>query len=446
MSYKILLVDDDPLILESSKYLLTTNGFQVDTALDGQKAIQKVSQNPHTYALVVLDYRMKGLDGSATVVKLRELSPELFILIYSGDSSRDAITSTWKAGAVGFLEKGNSAKELLETVRNWCRKYEETICTMPVTSVSEIQSLKMVGKSDALKEIASKVQKYKELNQSVLILGETGTGKELVANALKSSEDSPFLAINCASYRGGSDLLESELFGHEKGAFTGADREKKGIFELANNGTIFLDELHQLSASAQAKLLRVIQERKIRRVGGSQERSVSFRLVCASKPDILERCESGEFLSDLYHRVNVLSITIPPLRARPEDIAPLIEYFCAKHEAETGMKKRLLLRTLRYLETYDWPGNVRELENSIYQLLTDSPGEKIGPEQLDPKFFKEKSQGLPDSYAEFKKQQQLQEKAYLAKILTAAKSKSDAARRLGISPTTLHSAMQRNSL
>ncbi len=444
MVFRLLLVDDDSAFLRTTQLLLEGVGYQVDIADSGERAVELVKAQPSAYALVVLDYRMGQMDGCNSLLALHTLNPDIYVLIYSGDCSRDALHLSWQAGAVGFLQKGRPVEELLEAVANWCRKYEETFGVVPPSiEDASLAEVKMVGQSSALKSVASKVARYRSVGQNVLILGDTGTGKELVARGLRASADSAFLAVNCAAYRGSTDLLESELFGYEKGAFTGAIQEKKGIFESANGGTIFLDEIHQLGLDAQAKLLRAIQEKSVRRVGSAHERQVQFRLVCAAKPDLEERCEKGEFLLDLFHRISVLTIQIPPLRERREDIAPLVNHFCERFEKETGQSKRFLLRTLKYLEQYDWPGNVRELDNTVYHVLTDSPHSRIAPEQLDPKFFRSRPAATTQTYQDLKHQLEATEKDYILEVLKTAKSKSDAARRLKISPTTLHGILQR---
>jgi DNA-binding NtrC family response regulator len=451
MRFPILVADDDSLVLRSTELLLQQNGFVFESATSGDEAIQLVTEKPDYFAVALIDYRMDGKSGSETVSALLAACPKLYILIYSGDDSREAIQSTWQAGAVGFIEKGSSAQRLLEELNSWCAKYAETHAVIESAGVRGasgdfIESLGMVGRSEALREVARKVERYRGESRNVLLLGETGTGKELIAKALHDGSKGEFIAVNCAVYRGTTELLESELFGHERGAFTGADKEKKGIFESAAGGTVFLDEVCCVSLSAQAKLLRVCQEKKIRRVGGTSEYAVDFRLITASKPDIEKKSETGEFLADLFHRLNVLAITIPPLSQRTEDIEPLARFFCKKHQGSTGEKKTLKLKTVRYLEKYGWPGNVRELENTIYRLLTDSNAKEVGPEGLDAKFFSPAPAFGTLTYEAIKERQKKEERDYITRLLAASKSKQQVAQRLGVSPTTLHSIMQRVGL
>lgn len=447
--HKILLVDDDSLSLAAAKMLLEDNGYLVHTADSGSQAIEKFRKNAGKYALVIVDYQMKDMDGAATAQAILDISKDTYILIYSGDGSRAALQSTWKAGAVAFIEKGGDLDKFMSEVRCWCAKYDRTTRTLDSSAPTEnekfVASIGMIGRSRSLVEVARKVILYREKKQNVLILGETGTGKELVARGLHNPNDGDFYAINCAAYKGATELLEAELFGYEKGAFTGATQDKKGVLETANGGTVFFDEIHQLSLTAQAKLLRVFQEKRIRRVGGTKEYPVDFRLVAAAKPDLQARCDSGEFLLDLYHRLAVLTIDIPALKDRPEDIEPLLAHFCAKYSQTTGNERAFLMRTVDVLEKYPWPGNVRELEHTVYRILTDSPTDKISPEQLDAKFFGNEGMDAAAALtlAELRQQHEDQERMHIERMLKESKNKFQAAQRLGVSPSTLHSIMKR---
>lgn len=450
MRYRILVVDDDSLVLSSTRLLLEQKGYEVETASSGEAALKLLKANPESYSLVLLDYQMKSKNGAETAKECLTVCRNIYVLIHSGDMSREAMKRTWEAGAVSFIEKGCSCQELLETIAHWSHKHAETLATLnpfrPEEHKDRIASLEMVSRSAALHEIGQKVDRYRESRQNVLILGETGTGKELVARALHSAESGSFFAINCAAYKGSAELLESELFGYERGAFTGAAQEKKGILEAANGGTVFLDEVHHLSLTAQAKLLRVIQDRKIRRVGGTKEYPVAFRLVAAAKPELEALCEKGEFLRDFYHRLNVLPLSLPALRDRPEDVEPLVAYFCRRYFEGTGQRKTFLLRTIRYLERYPWPGNVRELENTVYRLLTDCTAETVAPEQLDAKYFGPGQNSFTLTYDDLKKRHEKEEREHIISILKNSKSKLHAAQKLGLSASTLHSIMKRVGL
>ena len=445
----LLVADDSPLNLTSTRLLLEGNGYRVDTVDSGNKAVEMVRLYPNRYALVLLDYRMPDMTGADAAEKILEVSSSAYTLIYSGDPSREALKSAWKAGVVDFIERNDNLDDFLQTIANWCRKFDQTRRTLDSGSDKDereilIASANMVGRSQALINVVQKIQSYRDNPQNCLILGETGTGKELVAQALHNPKRGKFYAINCAAYKGSTELLESELFGYQKGSFTGANQDKKGILESANGGTVFFDEVHQLSMTAQAKLLRVVQEKKVRRVGGTVEVPVDFRLIAAAKPDLNERTSDGDFLPDLYHRLNVLHIHVPPLRDRIEDIEPLITKFCKKQGELTGERKSFLIETVKRMENYSWPGNVRELEHTVYQLLADCPGDCVKPQQLDVKFFSKPDEPSSDlTLAKLKQKQMEEERKYLQLAIEKSKTKSEAARKLGVSPSTLHSLLQR---
>ena len=450
MSHRLLIIDDDSFFLAAFKMFLISEGYMIDVAETGEEAVKKVRQFGNQYAVVLLDYHLKGTTGAEIIEKIRDIQSNIFILIHSADSSSDVLKKSWQAGATGFLEKTDELAETVGIIRNWCQKYEETQRTLqpfePNCSDSMIPELNMIGRSRPMREMAARALRYRAANQNVLILGETGTGKELLAKALHIADGGQFFAVNCAAYKGNTDLLESELFGYEKGAFTGATSEKKGIFESAGSGTVFLDEIHHLSAIAQAKLLRVCQEKSIRRVGGTKEIAVNFKLIASSKPDIESRCERGEFLQDLFHRLNTLVLTIPPLRDRPEDIEPLVAHFCRKFADSSGLDKHFLMRTVRQLRNYSWPGNIRELENMTYRLLTDCPSDVVDLKALDAKFFTEIPLDQIDSYKSLTDKHLMEEKEYLKQVLNKSSTKSEAAELMRISPSTLHSIMKRLGL
>lgn len=397
LRHRILVVDDQAVFLEATKRLLERNGHEVDAVANGSEALELLTKSRFTYALVILDYKLEGEDGATLTKKISAINPDLYVLIYSADPTREAIKESWRAGAADFIDKTVPESELVATVRNWCQKYEHTHLTVSLpTSLDTAHSraiaqLGMVGRSASMAGIAEEVRHYRNKRTNVLILGESGVGKELIARALHPASDHTFRAVNCASYNGDAGLMESELFGAEKGAYTGATNDRKGIFESANGGTVFLDEIHTLSLKAQEKLLRVLESRTVRPVGSTREYPVNFRLVAAGKSDLEERMGQGKFLCDLFYRLDALRIEVPPLRERPEDIAPLVAHFCDVYAKRENEKKAFLARTVSYMEKYDWPGNVRELENTVTKLCARSHREKIAPEDLDVAFFQEAS-------------------------------------------------------
>jgi DNA-binding NtrC family response regulator len=446
--YRILVVDDDDLTLETARLMLEEQGYTVDTARSGTEAIEKIRLTEVAYALVILDYQMNGLNGADTARDILALRPELYILMLSGDCSREVLKSCWKVGAVGFIDKASEIGNLLETVKSWCCKYEKTYLCVPrysqIPSFELIGSLNMVGKSEALCEVARKVNRYRVKKDNVLILGETGTGKEKVAEALHGKGLNSFFPVNCAAFNSDLHLFESELFGYVKGAFTGANQDHKGIFEMARGGTLFLDEIHLLSLPAQQKLLRVLQEKKIRPVGGSREYASDFRLIGAAKPELKSMVAAGEFLPDFYERLNVLEIFIPPLRERTEDIEPLVAYFCEKYEEETGERKQVLVRSLRYLEQYSWPRNVRELENTVRRLCIDSPTPQITPELLDARFFSVNNGIAPTTSVKLRLEDLMRKE--VAEAIQKTSSQREAARRLGIPEASFRRTLKRFSI
>lgn len=299
----------------------------------------------------------------------------------------------------------------------------------------------MVGRSAKLAHCADQVKRYRESSKPVLILGETGVGKEMVARALHKGKSDTFFPINCAAFND-SSLVESELFGHEKGAFTGAIMRKVGILERAKGGTVYLDEIHHLDLKVQARLLRCLREKKIRRVGGSNEEAIDFKLVASSWPDIEDRVANGSLLPDLYYRIKFLCIEIPPLRDRPEDIESLVGLFCERHFQETGVRKHFLARTVRHLEKCYWRGNVGELDREISTLLTDCDQTTIDESQLNQR-VKSGGQSSLETFAQLETKQLREKKAFFQNAINSTKSKVRAAQKIGMKETSLHTWMSR---
>lgn len=444
MRHRLLLVEDQPLFLQATQKMLEANGYQVDSETTGAGALQRIRESKFAYSLVILDYKLER-DGAEIVGDIATINPDLYVVIYSADNTRDALKKSWRAGAVDFIDKNAPPTELLTTVRNWCQKYEHTHLTVSLPNCLDseyscmISKIGMVGRSPAMAQIVKDVLRYREKRQNVLILGESGVGKELIANALHAGSRHLFRAFNCASYNTDPTLMEAELFGAEKGAYTGADTNRKGLFADANGGTVFLDEIHTLSLKAQEKLLRVLESRTVRPVGGTREIPVNFRLVAAAKPDIEDRIAQGKFLSDLYYRLETMKIVIPPLRERPEDIAPLVAHFCEVYSKRENEKKAFLARTVSYMERYPWPGNVRELENMVQRLCVRVPQEKIAPEHLDVGFFQHGTPVLPTAPAQLKHQVDEVKRDVIETALKSTGGKiRPAARKINMAPSTFH--------
>lgn len=366
----ILVVDDEKPQREIYEEILSEAGYDVTTAASGEAAMKFVAD--HRFDLVLSDLKMTGMSGIELLQQLNAHDSSLGVILITGHGTIESAKEALRIGAFDYLEKPVDREHLLEAVTRALGKSDEL--NMEIVSASP--------NMDAVKKMIVKVARS---NSTVLIRGESGTGKELIARAIHNQSPprltEVFQAVNCAAIN--ENLLESELFGHERGSFTGAHAEKKGLFEIANRGTLFLDEIAELDVAMQAKLLRALQERKIRRVGGTHEINVDVRVIAATNRDLRAMVADGRFRDDLYYRINVLSIDVPPLRERREDIPVLIDYFLKKHTRNTSKLVRgLTPETRRLLEDYSWPGNVRQLESAIERAILLSEGDQITIEDL----------------------------------------------------------------
>jgi DNA-binding NtrC family response regulator len=366
----ILVVDDERLQREAYDTALSSTGNSITTASSGEAALKFVEQRK--FDLVLTDLKMTGMSGMELLQNLIAIDPSTSVILITGHGTIESAKEALRNGAFDYLEKPVETETLLETVNRALGKLDEL--NAEIISASP--------KMDTVKRMIVKVARS---NSTVLIRGESGTGKELIARAIHNQSPprltEVFQAVNCAAIS--ESLLESELFGHEKGSFTGAYTEKKGLFELANHGTLFLDEIAELDVGMQAKLLRALQERKIRRVGGSHEISIDVRVVAATNRDLRAMVGDGRFRDDLYYRINVLSIDVPPLRERREDIPVLIDYFLKKHTRNTSrLIKGLTSETRKLMVDYSWPGNVRQLESAIERAILLCEGDQITVEDL----------------------------------------------------------------
>jgi len=363
----LLVVDDEPNILTTVRRALEIEGYQVEVAGNGAIGIAKLAE--HDIDLVLLDVMMPGETGIELLPKIRATSPDTTIIMMSGNATIETAVAATKGGAYDFIEKPLTSDKLLLTVQNalaFARLRNENQRLR-----GRIQTdYAMIGKGSAMKAIFDKVGKTAPTTGRVLITGENGTGKELVARAIhdhSKRKDGPFIKLNCAAIP--SELIESELFGHEKGAFTGATQQRRGKFELADGGTLFLDEIGDMNPSAQAKVLRVLQENELERVGGGETIKVDVRVVAATNKNLAEEISAGRFREDLYYRLAVVPIELPPLRARREDIPVLAEHFLAQVCADNGRRmKKIASGAMTAIMQHDWPGNVRELKNVVERL------------------------------------------------------------------------------
>ena len=377
----ILIIDDEESIRESLKGILQDEGFRPVFAKDGEEGLAALKEEPTD--LVLLDIWMPGIDGIETLRRIREDYPDQLVIMMSGHGTIETAVRATKLGAYDFIEKPLSLEKVLLCIQNALKVGQ---------LVQENQSLRskirkdyeMIGVSTPIKELKRQIAIAAPTSGWVLITGENGTGKELVARAihhLSNRKDKPFIEVNCAAIP--EELIESELFGHEKGAFTGATTQRKGKFDLAHEGTLFLDEIGDMSLKTQAKVLRILQEKKFERVGGQRTIEVDVRVIAATNKDLEEEIRAGNFREDLYYRLNVLPFHVPPLRERAEDIPLLVghflEYFCSK---ESRGIKTMSPNALANLKSYNWPGNVRELKNIIERLVIMTPDQIISESNL----------------------------------------------------------------
>ncbi|HWP48709.1 MAG TPA: sigma-54 dependent transcriptional regulator [Candidatus Limnocylindrales bacterium] len=381
---KILVVDDEESIRYMLKMALEEAGYEVELASDGITALAKLTES--VFDCVISDVRMPEMSGLELLKAIQEVRPDLTVIVMSAFGSLDTAIEAMKLGAYDYVSKPFKQDEILLTLkkaeeRERLRK-ENLLLRREVEKKYSFDNI--IGKSTKMQEIFRRIEKIAEYKSTVLITGESGTGKELVAKAIHYSSprrDLPFIAVNCGAIPG--ELLESELFGHVKGAFTGAIAAKKGLFTEADKGTIFLDEIGDLPLNLQVKLLRVLQEGEIRRVGDTRTFQVDVRVIAATAKDLLEEVQKGNFREDLYYRLNVVPFYLPPLRERREDIPLLVWHFLRKYSAETGKEiKEITPDAMNALVAYEWKGNVRELENVIERAVVMSEGQIITTEYL----------------------------------------------------------------
>jgi len=363
----LLIIDDEPNILTTLRRALDLEGYGVEVAGSGALGLEKLDECD--IDLVLLDVVMPELDGISVLEQIREKHPEVTVVMMSGNATIDTAVTATRLGAHDFVEKPLSTDKLLLTVQN-ALSFRQLSRENAVLRQKARNEYKMIGSSAAMASIYDKIRKTAPTTGRVLITGANGTGKELVARAIHDNSRraaGPFIKMNCAAIP--SELIESELFGHEKGAFTGATQQRRGKFELADGGTLFLDEIGDMNPSAQAKVLRVLQEGELERVGGHETLRVDVRVIAATNKNLSEEIEAGRFREDLFYRLNVVPIELPPLRDRRDDIANLVKHFLGLVCEANGHKlKTISADAVTLLMQYDWPGNVRELRNVVERL------------------------------------------------------------------------------
>ena len=446
---RILLVDDEPSILSVLSTLLKAEGYEVVPIGDPSQALERLEKED--FDLLITDIRMAPISGMDLLRHAHEKKPTMSVLIMTAFGSVDTAVEALKMGAFDYVTKPFKVDELLITVQRaleYHRTLEENV-DLKSKLGAKYKFENIVAESESMRRVCEMIERVAPTDTTVLIVGESGTGKELVAKAIHAHsrrKDKKFLAINCAALP--ETLLESEMFGYVKGAFTGATSNKEGLFEAAQGGTLFLDEIGSMPLSLQGKFLRVLQEKEVRRVGGNETIPVDVRVLAATNTPLEELMAKGQFREDLYYRISVINITIKPLRERPEDIFPLINYIIQR---EYGDRETPTITpdARQILESYHWPGNVRELENAIKHALTFSTENKISREVLPARIVNSVqqqriSQPISDAFGQFKGKSlkaflREKEKEYLQFVLAQAQGdKEKAAKELKISLATLY--------
>lgn len=454
-SYRILVVEDDADIRETMTTLLTMNGYSVTTAADGPSAIEEVKKDK--YHLVITDLILPHMNGIEIIRNIKEIDTDLQCIVITGYATVTTAVEAMKAGAFDYMMKPFNSSEVLILIK---RALE--FQTLHVENQQLKKSLEgryrfenLIGKSKGLNDVCSLIEKVSETDSTILILGESGTGKELVARTIHYNSprrNKPLISINCGAIP--ENLLESELFGHEKGAFTGASSTRIGRFELADEGTVFLDEIGEMSPTLQVKLLRVLQQREFERVGGTKTIKVDVRIITATNIDLDKAVMIGNFREDLYYRLNVIPIVVPPLRERTEDIPLLTEHFL--NQFNSSKKKHIKgfsPEAMNLLLVYRWPGNIRELENLIERVVILKGEGMVLPEDMPDKVNKSRLidgvgfYSIPDSGINLKDVVEEFENNLIVQALQKAQGiKNRAAQLLSLNRTTLVEKLKKKKL
>ena len=385
MADTILIVDDEPGIIQSLHGILADEGFEVITADGGLKALDKIKETIPD--IVLLDIWMPDIDGIETLERIRELYPSMQVIMISGHGTIETAVKATKLGAFDFIEKPLSLEKVLLSINN-ALNYNRLEAELDLFKERERQRYQISGHSQSINELKEQMKIVAPTDAWVLIVGENGTGKELVAHTihrLSKRSNKPLIEVNCAAIP--EDLIESELFGHEKGAFTGATTMKRGKFDQAHEGMLFLDDIGDMSLKAQSKVLRILQEQRFERVGGNRTIMVDVRVIAATNKNLEEEIAKGTFREDLYFRLNVIPIRVPPLRERVDDIQELVNEFLDEFSLETKKERKFLSPdALELLKKYSWPGNIRELKNLIERMAIMYPGRVINAEDMPSPF------------------------------------------------------------
>ena len=459
----VLICDDEEIMRDVLETILSSAGYKVELAKTGEEAVEKYSERP--FDVVLMDVSMPGMGGLTALEELIKIDAEAVVLIITAYATFDTAISAWEKGALGVIRKPFQNEQILAFAARGIRKrrQEEERQTLRQVMTRSVKREGFIGRSDKMEDIFRLVDRVAPARSTVLVTGESGTGKELVAKAIHEASprvDNPFVVVNCSNIP--SDLLESELFGHTKGAFTGAVAAKKGLFEVADTGSIFLDEIGDLRPETQVRLLRVIQEREFTPLGDTTPVNVDVRIIAATNVDLKDAVKNGTFREDLYYRLSVVPIELPALRERREDVLPLAQHFIRKYNEENGREitENLSPEVLSLLENYHFPGNVRELENIIERAVVIAMTDEITvdclrPEVRDPQLaarMVQQSEGISGDidiargvnfYDEVKR---FEIDLIRRALEQTGGHQSRAARLLGLNATTLNSKIKTNSI
>jgi DNA-binding NtrC family response regulator len=441
----ILVVDDELLIRETLVEFLSQEGFTVVASSSGEEALELAEGR--RFDIVLCDVHLPGLDGLELLDRLQRISPETFVLLITAYATVENAVEAFQRGAHDYLMKPILLDEVLSKIRRLLAHralyLENQWLRRELNRSRRLENEQIIGKSSAMMQVLEMVRKVAPTPSTVLIVGESGTGKELIARAIHAGgieaegtgEERRFIAVNCAAIP--HDLLENQLFGHRKGAFTGADRDQAGVFVHAGNGTVFLDEVGEMPLATQAKLLRAIEQKEILPVGANEPVRVEARVLAATNKDLLKEVEAGRFREDLYYRLNVVCISIPPLRERREDIPDLVEFLLARHARALGKRiSGVTHEAMQLLLACRWRGNIRELDNALQRAVILGEGPLITPADLPPDLAPvEGDPALVDDLGEAVKRF---EKQHIERILRQTPDKKEAARRLGMGLSSLY--------
>ena len=439
---KILVVDDEPLVRNFLREVLEAEDYEVLTTEDGLSALKEVERGG--IDLVITDVRMPKLNGIELLKEVKKRSPSTLVVVITAYGTIENAVEAMKNGACDYITKPLSPEQIKLAIQKASQHKnllnENRYLRSEVSQRYNFEQL--IGRSPQMRRVYEMIDRVAPTNATVLIQGESGTGKELVARAIhyrSPRKDKPFVKVNCAALP--EDLLESELFGHERGAFTGAVSKREGRFELADRGTLLLDEISETSPAFQAKLLRVLQEQEFERVGGSKTIKVDVRVIATTNKDLKQAIREGKFREDLYYRLNVLPIYLPPLRERKEDIPLLVQHFLEKYSRQNGLRiKSLSKKCLDMMMQYEWPGNVRELENVIERAVVMSEGETIFPENIS---LSSPVQKMGLSFPEEITLEEMEKRLILHTLQRTGGNRTEAAKILGISVRTVRNKLKK---